>query len=82
RDRHTLSPDHIRLGWKEYRKDKINSIQEPFKLKTSNRIEKQQPLLDKTNSLLVSKGPMAIEDSQAEATNLLQQSSTINDRPS
>ncbi|CAG8517025.1 1345_t:CDS:1, partial [Dentiscutata heterogama] len=35
-----------------------------------------------TNSLLVSKGPMAIEDSQAAATNLLQQSSTINDRPS
>ncbi|CAG8709153.1 1800_t:CDS:1, partial [Dentiscutata heterogama] len=45
-------------------------------------LEKQQSLLDKTNSLLVNKGPMATEDSQAAATNLLQQSSTINDRPS
>ncbi|CAG8672223.1 11881_t:CDS:1, partial [Dentiscutata heterogama] len=112
KDCHTLSPDHIRLGRREYRKDKINSTQEPFKLKASNKtgvsplvpkkrklfstetnknkktktlepsLEKQQSLLDKTNGLPVSKGSMATEDSQAAATNLLQQSSTINDRPS
>ncbi|CAG8746505.1 7602_t:CDS:2, partial [Dentiscutata heterogama] len=68
-DHCTLSSDYICLGWREYRKDKINSTQELFKLKTSNRTGKQQSLLDKTNVLLVSKGPMATKDSQAAATN-------------
>ncbi|CAG8618273.1 1239_t:CDS:2, partial [Dentiscutata heterogama] len=103
---------NITKEWREHRKDKINSTQKPFKLKTSNRmgfpplvpkkrklfstetnknkktktlepsLEKQQSLLDKTNGLLASKGPMATEDSQAATTNLLQQSSIVNDRPS
>ncbi|CAG8628565.1 13260_t:CDS:2 [Dentiscutata heterogama] len=71
----SLVPKKRKLFSTETNKNKKTKILEP-------PLEKQQSLLDKTNGLLVSKGPMATEDSQAATTNLLQQSSTINDRPS